>query len=112
MRLLGAQGAITQGTIRLAGSGDLTALDAARDARVRGRRIGMIFQEPMTSLNPLLTRRLPDRARCWSTHLGLRAGAARARGRRTGSRRVGIPNAAICASTIIRTRFPAACASA
>jgi peptide/nickel transport system ATP-binding protein len=54
MRLLGEQGMITQGTIRLEGE-DLLALDEDRMRATRGRRIAMIFQEPMTSLNPLLT---------------------------------------------------------
>ncbi|MBV7518826.1 ABC transporter ATP-binding protein [Ensifer sp. ENS12] len=34
---------------------DLVALDEARLRRIRGREIAMIFQEPMSSLNPLLT---------------------------------------------------------
>ena len=33
---------------------DLLALPARRLRQIRGRRIGMIFQEPMTSLNPVL----------------------------------------------------------
>jgi len=34
---------------------DLFAMDRRRLAAVRGRRIAMIFQDPMTSLNPFLT---------------------------------------------------------
>ncbi len=34
---------------------DLQALDESRMQRVRGARISMIFQEPMTSLNPVFT---------------------------------------------------------
>jgi peptide/nickel transport system ATP-binding protein len=34
---------------------DLAGLDAARLRRIRGNDIGMIFQEPLTSLNPVYT---------------------------------------------------------
>jgi oligopeptide/dipeptide ABC transporter ATP-binding protein len=46
--------------------------------RIRGREIAMIFQEPMTSLNPVLTigRQLTEGL---ETHLGLDAAAARKR---------------------------------
>jgi peptide/nickel transport system ATP-binding protein len=47
-------GRIVAGTVRLAGV-DLLSLDQAAMRRVRGRDIAMIFQEPMTALNPLLT---------------------------------------------------------
>jgi oligopeptide/dipeptide ABC transporter ATP-binding protein len=53
VRLLGEQGAIDRGRIRLDGR-DLTALSADAMTRVRGQDLAMIFQEPMTSLNPLL----------------------------------------------------------
>jgi peptide/nickel transport system ATP-binding protein len=42
---------IAEGTIRFAGQ-DLAKLPQAKMRGLRGRRIGMIFQEPMTSLNP------------------------------------------------------------
>ncbi|WP_183464610.1 ABC transporter ATP-binding protein [Mesorhizobium huakuii] len=45
---------ISSGTIHL-GNTDLTTLDERRMRRIRGDRIAMIFQEPMTSLNPVLT---------------------------------------------------------
>jgi peptide/nickel transport system ATP-binding protein len=54
MRLLGEQGAIDRGRITL-GEVELTALDAAAMLSVRGRDVAMIFQEPMTSLNPVFT---------------------------------------------------------
>jgi ABC-type microcin C transport system duplicated ATPase subunit YejF len=37
---------------------DLLKLSEEEMREVRGRDIGMIFQEPMTSLNPVLTGRL------------------------------------------------------
>ncbi|MBS0339190.1 MAG: ABC transporter ATP-binding protein [Proteobacteria bacterium] len=45
---------IAGGRISLAGE-DLLALDAAALRRLRGSRMGMIFQEPMTALNPVMT---------------------------------------------------------
>ncbi|MER9299577.1 ABC transporter ATP-binding protein [Mesorhizobium sp. M0621] len=47
-------GRVSSGTIRL-GETELTALDERRMRRIRGDRIAMIFQEPMTSLNPVLS---------------------------------------------------------
>lgn len=47
-------GRIVGGAIRLMGR-DLVALDDAAMREVRGRDISMIFQEPMTALNPVLT---------------------------------------------------------
>jgi peptide/nickel transport system ATP-binding protein len=47
-------GQITQGHVYLDGE-DLTLLPESDMRRIRGRRISMIFQEPMTSLNPVLT---------------------------------------------------------
>ncbi|HKF73835.1 MAG TPA: ABC transporter ATP-binding protein [Stellaceae bacterium] len=52
-RLLGEQGAIDRGRITLGGR-DLTALSVDEMTKVRGQDLAMIFQEPMTSLNPLL----------------------------------------------------------
>ena len=54
MRLLPHGGRIVGGDVRLAGT-SLPALSEAEMRRVRGGRIGMIFQEPMTSLNPVMT---------------------------------------------------------
>ena len=45
---------ITAGSVRL-GDTDLTNLPEAQMRSLRGARIAMIFQEPMTSLNPVLT---------------------------------------------------------
>ncbi len=54
MRLLPPGVDVTAGVIRLAGR-DLLSLSEAEMRRVRGARIAMIFQEPMTALNPLRT---------------------------------------------------------
>ncbi|WP_246682988.1 ABC transporter ATP-binding protein [Mesorhizobium sp. B2-1-3A] len=45
---------ISSGTIRL-GDTELTDLDERQMRRIRGDRVAMIFQEPMTSLNPVLS---------------------------------------------------------
>ena len=47
-------GRIVGGVIRFLGD-DLIKLDDLQIRNIRGRQIGMIFQEPMTSLNPVLT---------------------------------------------------------
>jgi peptide/nickel transport system ATP-binding protein len=54
MRLLPAKlGRVVSGTIRFDGQ-DLLALSEGEMRDIRGNRIAMIFQEPMTSLNPVL----------------------------------------------------------
>lgn len=45
---------IVSGTVRLAGR-DLLALDSNEMRKVRGGEVGFIFQDPMTSLNPVFT---------------------------------------------------------
>ena len=54
MRLLPEAGRVVDGSIRLDGV-DLLQLPEAEMRAVRGSRIGMIFQEPMLSLNPVMT---------------------------------------------------------
>jgi oligopeptide transport system ATP-binding protein len=54
LRLLGDAGRIERGTVRFDGV-ELTALSDAGIREVRGNRIAMIFQEPMSSLNPVMT---------------------------------------------------------
>jgi len=49
-----ANGRVSSGRVLLEGR-DLLALDESEMERIRGNRIAMIFQEPMTSLNPVLT---------------------------------------------------------
>ena len=52
--LLSPPGRVAEGTITLAGD-SIRNLEGEAMRTVRGRRIGFIFQDPMTSLNPLLT---------------------------------------------------------
>ena len=53
LRLLPDNGRVATGRVDLAGT-DLAQLPEARMRDVRGRRISIIFQEPATSLNPVL----------------------------------------------------------
>ncbi|MER7705885.1 ABC transporter ATP-binding protein [Kitasatospora sp. NPDC097605] len=54
LHMLPAGGRITGGSVELAGQ-DLAALPERALRAVRGRRIAMVFQDPMSSLNPVLT---------------------------------------------------------
>jgi peptide/nickel transport system ATP-binding protein len=47
-------GRIVSGSIKIAGK-DLVQLEEAEMRQIRGNEISMIFQEPMTSLNPVMT---------------------------------------------------------
>ena len=70
-------GRIVSGNIRFAGR-DLLDLSEAQMRQVRGNEISMIFQEPMTSLNPVLTigRQISETL---TLHQGLGRAAALAR---------------------------------
>ena len=65
------------GAVRFKGQ-NLLDLGAEELRRIRGRQIAMVFQEPMTSLNPVLSigQQLTETLRL---HLGQSAAAARAR---------------------------------
>ncbi len=54
MGLIEKPGQITGGSIRLRGQ-ELVGLPESELQALRGGRIGMVFQEPMTSLNPVFT---------------------------------------------------------
>lgn len=54
MRLIHPPGYITEGEILFCGE-DLLSLSLSEMQKVRGNRISMVFQEPMTSLNPVYT---------------------------------------------------------
>jgi oligopeptide/dipeptide ABC transporter ATP-binding protein len=78
MRLVSAPaGRIVGGEIHFKGR-DLLKLSEEEMRKTRGREIGMIFQEPMTSLNPVLTigRQLTEPM---EIHLGMTPAQARAR---------------------------------
>jgi len=62
-------GKIVEGEIRFNGT-DLISLDEEEMRQIRGRDIGMVFQEPMTSLNPVLSvgRQLTETL---ETHFGM-----------------------------------------
>jgi len=79
------------GRILFEGRDLLTAPDADL-RRVRGKEIAMIFQDPMTSLNPVLTvgRQITE---VLETHMGMSAAAARTRAGELLDL-VGIPSAA------------------
>ncbi len=70
-------GQVSGGHIRLENE-DLLHYSERQLRAVRGRRIGMIFQEPMTSLNPVLTvgQQIEE---VLNLHLGLQGQRARAR---------------------------------
>ena len=58
MKLIPHPGKIVTGSVNLhsdLGVTDLAKLGERQMAAIRGNKIGMIFQEPMTSLNPVLT---------------------------------------------------------
>ncbi len=78
LALMGLQpdGAAVHGSIRLEGE-ELVGAPERRWCALRGARIGMVFQEPMTALNPLhpVGRQIAEPLRL---HQGLSAGAARA----------------------------------
>jgi len=91
MRLLPEPpGRIVEGRI-LFGGEDLLRLDARAMEAIRGRRIAMVFQDPLASLNPVLTigRQLTE---ILEAHLNLRGRAARAQAAALLSQ-VGIPEA-------------------
>ena len=70
-------GRIVGGSIRFKGT-DLLQLSDVEIRSIRGRRIAMVFQEPMTSLNPVLTIGL-QLTETLTHHLGMNQKAARAR---------------------------------
>ena len=74
MRLIQRPGRTVAGEVTFNGQ-DLLALDDSEMRRIRGKDMAMIFQEPMTSLNPVLTigKQLTE---ALMLHLGLDQNAA------------------------------------
>jgi ABC-type glutathione transport system ATPase component len=99
--LMPGRGRIVSGSVKLAGT-ELVGMPAEELRNVRGGRIAMVFQDPMTSLNPYLTvgEQLAESA---VLHLGLARRDAERRAL-TLLDRVRLPDAS--------TSSAAACASA
>src|SRR5690554_8180398 len=93
LRLLPDAGRISDGAVRL-GDTQLDELPEYGMRRIRGGQIGIIFQEPSTSLNPVMTigqqlmevlrahtplrgRALTDRAVAWLDRVGIPDAARR-----------------------------------
>ena len=102
-------GRVVGGSVTLEGT-DLLGLDEAEMRKIRGNRISMIFQEPMTSLNPVMRigDQITEVVRLHQER-DVKAGDGRRRSRccvssASPNRNAGRRN--------IRTSFPAACGSA
>jgi peptide/nickel transport system ATP-binding protein len=82
MGLLSKQLELTSGQVLFndgeSGEQDLTQLDEAHLRKIRGAKIGMIFQEPMTSLNPVLTVGYQI-GESLTTHLGMKGDLLKAK---------------------------------
>jgi len=77
MGLLSKQLVQTNGRVLFQGQ-DLADLSTEEMRKIRGRQIGMIFQEPMTSLNPVLTIGFQI-GEPLTVHLGLKGDALKAK---------------------------------
>ncbi len=103
-------GRIVGGSVSLEGT-DLLGLDEAEMRAIRGNRISMIFQEPMTSLNPVM--RIGDQiTEAVRLHRDMTGQGSRGRRPSKCSRLVRIPEPEQRRATNIRISSPAACASA
>jgi peptide/nickel transport system ATP-binding protein len=95
MRLLPPNGEISAGQLLFKGQ-DLRRLDAGRMREIRGREMSMIFQDPMTSLNPVFSieHQMVD---ALLAHRGSESRMSRSAAQKHAVEmlsRVGIPNAA------------------
>ncbi|HEX2888781.1 ABC transporter ATP-binding protein [Vineibacter terrae] len=89
--LIDPPGRIVAGSVKLQGR-ELVGLPAAELRALRGRRLAMVFQDPMTTLNPVLTIATQIRLAI-AAHERVSAHAGRARAAEVLTR-VGIPDAA------------------
>jgi oligopeptide/dipeptide ABC transporter ATP-binding protein len=89
MRLITRPGQIESGQILFEGT-DLLTLSGKQMARIRGRRISMIFQQPTSCLNPVYNTEY-QLAEVYKIHQGLKRSAGRERALEL-LQRVGIPD--------------------
>ena len=109
MRLLPEAGRIAGGRVELGGV-DLLGLPEAAMRAVRGKRVSMIFQEPATALNPVLTVGAQIAEVIVKHHESVRRYSKGKSYRTSSRRRDARPGAA--ATTPIRSSSPAGSASA
>ena len=105
--MLDANGSITGGSILFEGR-DMTKFTEKDWLGVRGKKIAMVMQDPMTSLNPLkkIGKQIQESI---EHHQGLKGEAARRRPSRCWPRSASLTRSAAMTST--PTSFPAVCAS-
>jgi oligopeptide/dipeptide ABC transporter ATP-binding protein len=73
---------VTSGRAQLAGAGDLLAMNRPQLNKIRGKDIGVIFQDPSSALNPVMTvgSQVAEAIRLHDTRAGRRRATARAVG--------------------------------
>ena len=109
MRLLAPETSRIEGSVKLGGR-ELLTLPEPQMREVRGRQIGMVFQEAMTSLNPLAT--VGNQIAEVLTIHGLMTGERRPGRGGAAARARPHPGGRGRAPTTCRTASRAACASA
>jgi oligopeptide/dipeptide ABC transporter ATP-binding protein len=77
MGLVAHPGRVVGGSVEFLGT-DLAGLESGRLNRIRGKEVAMVFQDPMSSLNPVLTVEQQIAAPL-KRHLGIGGAATRAR---------------------------------
>jgi peptide/nickel transport system ATP-binding protein len=92
LRLIPPPGRIDAGSAIRLGETDVLTLEGEALRQIRGRRVGMIFQDPMTSLNPVFTAG-DQIAEAVRAHLRVSKAEARERARAL-LQEVGIPDPA------------------